>query len=153
MKHVRPSTMEDCLFVAKNMREEDIAELKASTGLDPLSALLTGLTDSDVCLTMIEPSTGDPAGMLGVTPGYAPMFGAIWLLGTPAIERNPITFLRHSKPVLQHLYEVTGYEAFYNYTHKPNELHHKWLRWLGFSFLREVQFNDDSFYEFVRLRG
>lgn len=153
MNLVRPSTLEDCRFVADNMRTEDIAESWAASRLSPYDALCLSRNSSPVCLTLIEPDTGNPAALLGVNVEADPMFGAIWLLGTPAIERFPITFLRHCKPMLSQLYDETRCEAFYNYTHKPNSVHHRWLKWLGFIFIREVIINDESFYEFVRLRG
>jgi hypothetical protein len=53
------------------------------------------------------------------------------------------------------LFDVTGDDAFYNYTYSRNTVHHKWLKWSGFTFLRKVTLPplNKEFYEFVILRG
>jgi len=148
MKYLRRSDWSDVWYLSAHLRPEDVAECEAH-GRTPLDALAEGLEKSDVCYTLLDPS-GTPAGMLGVGSG-----GCIWLLGTPGIEKHSMTFLRHSRAVLEELYRETGYDLLYNYTFIDNELHHRWLRWLGFSFLRTVQLppHNKLFIEFGRLRG
>lgn len=152
MQYWRPPTREDCELIAANMRLEDIMEC-ACLWHTPLDALLLGFEHSDVCYTLVDPE-GEPVAMLGVvaSPTYE-NFGSIWLLGTPGIEKFSYRFLRHSKKVLNEFYDETGYDAMYNYTHKDNVVHHKWLQWLGFTFLRRVNFGNSGFIEFVRLKG
>jgi hypothetical protein len=77
-----------------------------------------------------------------------PGFGRVWLLGTNDIERYPKTFLRHGAEVRDMLFD--GYCGLYNYTYENNSLHHKWLKWMGFTFLRRVELTPNNFfYEFV----
>jgi hypothetical protein len=149
----RPTTREDCLYLADHLRPEDVSELEAG-GYTPALALLFGLKNSTLCLTLIDPKTNLPGAIVGVGPSRFDKVGQIWLLGSKAIENNSVTFVRNSKKVLDVLFEASGYEALYNYTHKPNTLHHKWLKWLGFVFLREMKRlpKDEPFYEFVRLK-
>jgi len=150
VQYWRPTAEYDAVHIANNMRQEDILEV-AAFNRDPLSALLIGMEHSYVCMTLVSPE-GEPGAMLGVTPGEYDMFGKIWLLGTPLIEQYGFRFLRHSRELLQEFYETTGHDAYYNYTHKDNHVHHKWLRWLGFKFLRRVTIGNSGFLEFCRLK-
>lgn len=152
--YVRSATAEDVEFVAAHMRRQDADEAGA-LGFSPLHALRMSRDNSIVSYTLTEPD-GTPGAVLGVTPGsFGPQWGAVWLLGTPSIEKFPMTFLRHSKGVLDALFERTGKEGLYNFTHEANEVHHKWLRWLGFRFLRKVSLPpfDETFIEFAKLRN
>lgn len=153
-QYARPATLDDVRHVAEHMRPLDVEEARAF-GLSPLQALEIGLHQSDVCLALIAPD-GTPCAITGISPNERYRnWGAIWLLGTSQIEDVPMTFLRHSKQVLKEMADSTPYEAFFNYTYAPNTLHHKWIKWCGFTFLRKVElppFNK-SFYEFISLRG
>ncbi len=152
MSNYRASTLEDCLYVAKHMRQADKDECLAG-GLDPYLALVIGLNNSHLCITLVTPD-GEPVAMLGVRDSKYKGVGMVWMLGTDAIEKHSIKFLRGSKPVLDLLFEQTGYQALYNFSHSANTVHHKWLKWLGFTFLREIKRPpyDSTFLEFVRLR-
>jgi hypothetical protein len=127
----------DVEYVARNMRKADIEECEAG-GFTPLDALRMSVASSIVCYTLTEPDTGLPGAILGVGPGFDPAWGAIWLLGTSALKKHRYRFLRNSKPVLHDLYIETGKDVFYNYTYVQNHVHHAWLRWLGFTFIRKV---------------
>lgn len=150
MQYWRNPTEADCVWIADHMRREDRIEVEAFNH-EPYPVLLLGMEHSHICYTLVSPE-GEPVAMLGVMDGFSPEFGRIWLLGTPGIEKYGYRFLRYSKQVLQEFYDKTGYEAFYNYTHKDNVVHHKWLKWLGFTFLRRVDFGGSGFLEFVRLK-
>lgn len=152
--YARPATMDDVRYVAEHMREDDIEEAGAFM-LSPLEALTTGLHNADLCYTLLSPD-GEPIAILGVSPNEAyPSFGAIWMLGTPLIEKYPMTFLRNTKPALESMFHQTRYDAFFNYTYAKNLLHHKWLKWTGFTFLRKVTLPplNKDFFEFIILRG
>lgn len=153
MQYIRPSTQEDVEYLSIRLRDEDVEEVLAGNNT-PFNALAHGLEVSELCYTLIDRHQ-TPVGMLGICKGYYNNSGIIWLLGTKGIEENSITFLRNSKPVLAQFYERTGYDFLYNYTYVKNELHHKWLRWLGFTFLRTITMptTGKEFIEFVKLRG
>lgn len=153
MKYIRPSVQEDVDFLSNNLREEDVEEVLAGNNT-PLNALSHGFEKSSPCYTLIDRQS-TPLGMLGVVGGTYANSGIIWLLGTKGIEDNSVAFLRNSKPVLDDLFYRTGCTFFYNYTYAKNELHHRWLRWLGFTFLRTVTMpsTGKEFIEFVKLRG
>lgn len=153
MNYLARPTEQDIEHVANNMRPEDIEECLA-TGLDPLTALRTSISHSSVCYSIID-QHGTPYALMGVGQGVYDGWGAVWLLGTKGIEQNTVTFLRHSKDVLDMLYAESGFHVFYNYTFSNNTLHHRWLKWLGFKFIRRVTLppTNSEFIEFARLRG
>lgn len=150
-RYVRPSIESDVAFIADHMRVEDVEEVRAA-GSDPLNSLTFGLHHSKPCLTLLN-GAGTPIAMCGVAPGAYPNSGAIWLLGTQGIEDSSITFLRYSKQALELMFDQSGAEFTYNYTYAENHLHHRWLKWLGFTFLRRVSLGPEGkpFYEFVKL--
>jgi hypothetical protein len=146
--------MDDIEHVATNMRKEDIEECEAG-GLSPFGALAMSIENSIVAKVLVAPDTGKAGAILGVCHGFSPSWGAIWLLGTDDIKRHRLTFCRQSRRTLPLLYEESGKEVFYNYTYVGNEVHHAWLRWLGFTFIRKVPLppHGQHFYEFVKIKG
>jgi hypothetical protein len=151
--YIRSSIGADVDFLTDNLRKEDIEEVQAG-GLTPFGALFQGYAISDPCWTLLDDG-GSPIAMVGVCSSPNPSLGLVWLLGTRGIEDFSYKFAKYSKPALERLFEETGYDGLYNYTHAHNELHHRWLRWLGFKFLRKIDLppNNQPFYEFVKLRG
>lgn len=152
-KYIRDSIADDVQFLAKNLRQEDVEEVEA-LGSSAFAALRRGYCSSDPCRTLLD-DKDVPIAMVGIVKTHNPQLGGIWLLGTQGIETNTYKFLKYSRPALDSLFQDSTYEGFYNYAYSENHLHHKWLKWLGFTFLREVQLppHGKSFYEFVKLRG
>lgn len=149
----RPANWDDLYYVVDHMREGDQDECRAG-GYTPLDALSLSYDNAIVAYTLLTPDN-IPAAILGVgESALGPQFGSIWMLGTEDIARHKITFLRRCKPFINDLFNETGKECFYNYTYSENRLHHAWLKWLGFKFIREVPLPPygHSFIEFVRLR-
>lgn len=149
----RDATLSDVIFVAHNMRVEDVEECRAG-GLTPLDALTLSYYERIIAYTLLTPE-GTPAAILGINASpISDKFGIIWMLGTDAIKQHRFTFLRNCKPYLQSVYELTGKDCFYNYTYHKNDLHHAWLKWLGFTFIRRVSLppHNEIFYEFVKLK-
>tara|TARA_B100000401_G_C52405220_1_gene530831 strand:- start:302 stop:598 length:297 start_codon:yes stop_codon:yes gene_type:complete len=87
---------------------------------------------------------GKTAGMAGVEPD-----GQIWMVCTPVIHDYPIAFARGAK----HFVERQPHKLLWNIVDKRNTAHLKLLKFLGFKFLREIEFgpNKLSFIEFCRV--
>lgn len=154
MSLFRPTTWDDVYFISDTMRGEDADECRAG-GLTPFDALSFSVEESVISRTLLTPVTGEPAAIMGVSDSVlGPSFGSIWMLGTDALRKHKLTYLRQCKPFLNSLYTDLEKECFYNYTYCENELHHRWLQWLGFTFLRKVERppHGAHFYEFVRLK-
>jgi len=158
---VLPSTAEDALAIAQNLRPADTTEIDAwfDGDADPdefpyEAALLGGFNYSESPMTLHV--DGKPAAMFGVVPeGCDAIYhqeadnvaGRIWLLGTPAIEDVAMYFLRESKKWLKQL--TDGYNFIFNYAHKNNQLHLKWLHWLNFDVGETVEHSDFVFISYT----
>jgi len=148
MPTVRPSTPEDCLALAPRLRKEDIAEIKAVNGNDPLPELQQALRVSDECWTLeVE---GVPAAMFGVAPlADYPGVGAIWLLASDDILKVRWFFLKKTRPWVQHFF--SKYSTLTNWVDSRNEVHIKWLKFAGFEFTtQETPFSGVPFLQFVK---
>lgn len=150
----RNATLDDIAFVANYMRVEDVEECKAG-GLTPFDALALSYKERLLAYTLLTPDTHSPAAILGVNESpISENLGIIWMLGTDAIRKHRFTFLRGCEQYVNLLFDVTGRDCFYNYTYHANALHHQWLKWLGFTFIRKVELPpyNETFYEFVKLK-
>lgn len=95
----------------------------------------------------------DILGMGGDEPSLVPGLGIIWFVGTNAIDNHKAEFLRDSRHYIDELF--TRYDVIGNLIDARNITHQRWLRWLGFSFLRkEAKWGAHSvpFYEFAKAK-
>ena len=148
----RFSTMEDAEKLAPVLREEDVQEVLAAGSTSPLASLRRGVRFSKPAIT-VDDENGNPALMMGVAPSVDPEVGHIWLLSSDIITRRPTTFLRQSRPWLEFFH--SRYPVLTNRVDARNVVHIKWLRWLGFTFLKQYPGSGPGnypFHEFVRLQ-
>lgn len=132
MAHVRLSVEADVHDLEGRLRHADLVELEAHN-IRASAALKVGLVASDPCYTLEH--RGRCIAMFGATPVFEePGMGNVWLLGSDEISEVRITFLRQSHQWLERI--AGDYEALSNVVHEDNELHHKWLKFLGFKFIR-----------------
>ncbi|MBN9347587.1 MAG: hypothetical protein J0I48_15555 [Devosia sp.] len=148
MLTVRPTVLRDIARLEYCLRAEDVAEVEAG-GLDPYDALFQGYC-GDVCLTAVDEEQW-PVVMFGVSPHPAgPEVGCVWALGSDAIKKHRVDFLRQSPRWVREFHK--SYPLLTNHTDCRNTEHHRWLRWCGFSFVQREVINGLPFYEFVRIR-
>ena len=140
--YIHPVTLEAAKYVASNLRSEDRREVEEGHGIDPTEALIDAVQKPS-CVYFTVPN-GKTAGMAGVDPG-----GLIWMLCTPAIHEYPLTFAREAKRYVERQQD----KLLWNVVDKRNTVHLKLLKFLGFKFLREIEFgpNKLSFIEFCRV--
>lgn len=135
--------------LASTLRKADLEEIKAFSGDSPTKALLRGLHTSRRAFSILN-GDSECIGMFG-TCDYAyndcPVkVGLIWLLGSDElVEDYGYTFARQSKECLKRVSK--GYDLLFNYTHINNEPHHRWLKWLGFTFISK----ENDFYHFLKI--
>ena len=147
--YLRLANEDDCIYLAENLREDDYREIKAVTGLPPLLSLLTGLKSSQVPLVICD-NQGKVVAMLGVVPNG--LIGSIWMVGTPDLKRISVSFLKNCQDVFTVL--KNNFSVLHNYVDARNELHIRWLKWMGFSFIKKHQcygIEQKPFYEFVKI--
>ena len=148
---VRNSEVEDALKMAHNLRKADMNELQAVLGnnLDTAHILYEGIKNSDNPRTFLV--DGEPSAIYGVVNAQSDdlKVGWVWLLGTNKIKKAKTFFLKHSKKELAE--QEKEYDVLANYVDVRNTVHIKWLKWLGFKALREVNYGVEQrkFYEFA----
>ena len=130
----RPSVLADVSYIAYHLRPADVAELKASSGNDPLASISHGFEKSDNCTTIIN-EEGTPIGIGGVIP--ADGYGVVWMVATPGIEECGTSLLRQSRPFMDKLQE--NYPILFNFIDDRNDLHKKWVKWVGFEFVKTIE--------------
>ena len=148
--YVRPSVLEDVPYLASRLRAEDEAEVKAHSGLSAYDALMIGFENCANCGTGILKN--EPILMFGAGK-VLPDVGMVWMLGTDKIAEGRVSVLRQSKEWLDELHQE--FDLLFNYVDARNEVHIKWLKWLGFSFINlhpEFGVGKLPFYEIVRIR-
>ena len=149
-----PTTVQDIDYIAPRLRTADYQECLAATGKEPLGVLHHGLSLGDISLTLRAPS-GERVGLCGVVPCRAMKeAGVVWMVATDDIYQHQMTFLRNSKRALQDLSQ--DYLVLFNCVDARNEVHIKWLQWMGFTFInKHEKYGAEKrlFYEFVRINN
>ena len=146
---LKVATLEEVHYLSTRLRQEDIDECKAHSNSKPLDALTIGVQNSHLPFAVYN-NKHNPVFIVGVIP-QGKNLGMIWLLSSPEINNMPLTFLRHCKKVLE-CYNQT-FPVLYNYIDARNTLHLKWLKWLGFQFIKVHQnfgYEQIKFIEFIR---
>lgn len=131
--YIRKATVDDALFLAERLREEDVKEIQAASGFEPLHALLLGLAGASDPWTLHY--KGTPAAMMGANPGFTPGVGYIWLLATPLLVEKGRIFLKYCRQGCAIVHET--YPFLWTLTDARNEVHLKWLQWMGFNKIKD----------------
>ena len=151
--HWRKSTPNDIVEVAANMRQEDIEEIYAYSGSNPKSSLIYCYFASKPCMTMLG-RKGNIMGMYGVIP-IRKNLGKIWMLGHRTMTsdyKDVRAFLRNS-PIELDKFKM-NYPILFNYVDARNRTHVKWIKYMGFSIIKEhatFGYEGRPFYEFAKV--
>jgi hypothetical protein len=149
--YVRNLTRADIDHLAENLRSNDVAELDAQSGLTPRKALEMALVFAKEC-RVISDDNDVPIGVYGVSDTNIKGLGSIWMMATPDLLKHQRQFLRECREGISDISQ--GYSCVFNYTDARNTVHHKWLKWCGFTFINkreEFGRNGETFYEFVKI--
>lgn len=149
--YVRNLTRADIDHLAENLRERDVAELDAQSGLTPRKALEMALVFAKECRVIYD-GNDVPIGVYGVSDTNIKGLGSIWMMATPDLLKHQRQFLRECREGISDISQ--GYSCVFNYTDARNTVHHKWLKWCGFTFINkreEFGRNGETFYEFVKI--
>ena len=147
--YVRDTIEDDIIPLSRNLRDADVAEILAASGMTPEAALLLGFS-GDICKTMVAPD-GTPVGIFGTNPTTVDGLGSIWMVATKDFNKVQRQFLRECRDGIRELSK--GYKALFNYTDARNHIHHRWLKWCGFVFINKHNrgVNGEEFIEFCRI--
>lgn len=149
--HYRRSTFADCRDLAPRMRSQDANEVMASSGTTPYEALKQSYNASaPECFTIIH-EDGEIVGMFGLSDcGH---FASPWLLGSDKLPETKRVMLPVSAEWVEE--KNNQYPLLLNYVHADNTVSMKWLKALGFKFIRldkEYGVGKEPFYQFVRIK-
>lgn len=141
---VRAATRDDCLDLATRMRKEDVQELLHLNDLGPRENLLLLFHQGETFAVV----WGTEVVALFGHYGYPGMVGVPWMLASPTLTKIRKSFLRECREYVLRMLKVYG--KLENYVWTENEVHIKWLRWLGFEFDPAVPYgiNDQPFQRF-----
>lgn len=147
---VRPAVPQDAISMAPRLRAADRAELLAAGADSPQAALLSGIEAGHA--EVAEDHFG-PFMIFGVAPSALPWVGSPWMSATPRLLSYRNRFIRESREKVEELQRT--YQVLTNYVDERNTLHHRWLQWCGFKFIRRVTLGpfDLPFIQFVRTRS
>ena len=145
--HERATNQADINTLIENIREEDRREIISKTGKESIKeTLVEGWLLADYCNSFFK---GDSLiGIYGVVASDARDIGSPFMLLTNEIKSTPIGFLRHCKEKVSDMEK--NYKVLFNYIDSRNELHLRWLKWLGFEIINEKIFNKVPFYGFFK---
>lgn len=148
--YVRESSVFDCGKLAKVMREADKKEIWHSSRTTPLQALFIGY-QGQRCWSGINNANEEVFTMFGVTRRDE-FSGVVWMLASDELSKVKKTFITECGSHVEEMLE--GYDFLTNHVWSKNEVHIKWLKWLGFKFLpaKPMGIDGELFYEFYKLR-
>jgi hypothetical protein len=134
--YVEHSSIRDAHFISTRLRRADEAEIAAVTIEPPVRVLVNGITRSDPCFT-VKTAGGEPCGLFGIRDSGHPQSAVVWMLGTDDLTSNGLTFLRHSRHWLDELHK--NHRLLFNVIDARNTVHRRWLDWMGFDEVQEIE--------------
>ncbi|AUO78205.1 hypothetical protein RSEGYP2_48 [Ralstonia phage RsoP1EGY] len=145
--YVRPATREDCIILARNLRQEDAEEIAHVNGLPAEMNLLLGFRTSARLYAVVWGDETVAVFGIGGVPG---VIGFPWMLASPSLSKIRKSFLRECRGYVEGM--LQEYRHLENYVWAKNEVHIQWLKWLGFEFEPAAPFgiNDEPFHRFYR---
>lgn len=139
---IRVALPADLLELASTMRQEDVQEVFHASRGTPLSALNKGFSASHTCHT-IEWDNKVVA-IFGVC-GVKSVWGSPWMLGAEELKKC-WSLLRECREIVQGYLE--DYKHLSNACWSKNDVHVKWIKWLGFTFEGSDIRNGETFLHF-----
>lgn len=147
---IRSSQDEDPESLSKDLRKEDVLEIKYYSGRDGITSLTNGHKHSKMCFTMTD-LDGAVFAMFGVGWTANPRVGIVWLLSSDYLSKVNRDFLLNSQYYVDLM--MQGHDVLFNHVHDFNAASVKWLRWLGFEatdHLPEVGSDKQPFTEYSK---
>jgi hypothetical protein len=143
---VRPATPADKEYMARHLRPEDDREVRTATGESPEVVLPRFAGE---CYVARRAPNEDPCVIFGCEP-KAPGLAFVWLLATPEVKRCPLSVLREARYWINHWAEKYG--SVGNFVDTRNELHVRWIKYLGFYLGETYKIRGVPFRVFAKVR-
>jgi hypothetical protein len=145
LSNFHPINAEAAFSVASNLLSTDRRECIEGYGYNDIADIAIGALALSNSYYYKAPN-GENAAIGGVQDG-----GKIWMLCTPIVKRYPIQYARDCIRFINSRPE----KLLWNIVDKRNSTHIKLLRYLGFTFLREIPYgpNNLTFIEFCKINA
>jgi len=147
-KYVRSAEQADIAYLAPLLREIDVKELSMVGFENPITALTVGFKDSELCFTVLSPTTRLPIAMFGIVIDPDAPFNTVWLLGTDEIKEHAGRFLKYSKRWVNTFTEL--FAPIGNVILGSNDMSARWLEWCGFTIINVQVTKDDLLLTFIK---
>lgn len=147
------ATVADAEEVGRNLRLSDYNELRAATGKNPMDVCIQAVVQSPGRCYSWHVVGGGPICLWGVAPAPIEGVGVPWMFGTADMRHFPREVVTFGKPYTKKWNEM--YPLLVNFVDVRNETSIRWIRALGYSFIKlhkEYGFAKIPFYEFVRIK-
>lgn len=150
----RPATIDDAHRIALLLREKDRREVEAISGEDPVAILPRAFTVDGPAGEILFAETvnsKDPILIGGVrpTPDQGVGSSAVWMVGTPLLERYNFALAREARRHVD-MWSKT-YRRLWNTAWEGNALHVEWLRFLGFTITGRFEHRGLPFIHFEKV--
>jgi hypothetical protein len=114
-----------------NLRQADQDELRASTGMEPLDALIYSVNHSDRFVEIIwDDDTAEILGVFGL--GSLNGNGIPWLVLSPNFKKYKRQLQRYAKTIIIEMQQAFSY--LFNLVDSRNVVHIRWIKFMGFKF-------------------
>lgn len=153
---VREASLQDVHDLGPRLRAADVREVKA-LGFTPEDGLMMSWKSSPQRYSIISTS-GEVVGMFGVGPAHhigesiGASVGSVWLVGSDGLKDIRVTFLKSCEHWVEVLHR--DYEVLWNWSDARNNLHLRWLEWLGFKIIGTAPIGTagELFHQFIRVK-
>lgn len=123
-------TIEDALaFIGGNLREADLAEVRATLEGDPTEIIKASAAASSKAWLLLD-RTGLPMGVMGAASSGLPDVGLPWMVGTDAMLLEGLAVGRQTRDHVSEMHE--DYRVLTNFVDARNDVSIDWLLWAGF---------------------
>lgn len=149
---VRDAIMADAAILAARLRTADVAEIKAMSGKEPLEAITNVIAQGEKVRVACLPDD-TPVAIFGIER-MTDKVGAIWMVASQDFQKLHRQFLRECRSGIAEM--AADYDLIYNFTDARNKVHHRWIKWAGFTIIKrheKVGFEQRPFLEFVKITG
>jgi hypothetical protein len=126
---VRRASEIDVEYLARDLRKEDAAEIKAAVGLSPIEGLMQSFRTSHRVWVAVDEE--GPWAMFGVG-GKDHIVGHPWMLAADRMKRHAKTFIQQCPKWIEEMSK--GVAILQNFVDARNTVHIRWLKWAGFTF-------------------
>lgn len=128
---IRPTRIEDAVELAQNLRESDLAELRAYGHAQSNDEVIRRSVASSI-MAWSAYIDGELACIMGVAPlSITSGIGSPWMFGTPVLDKHNRVLVRNTPEYIARM--LKAFPHLVNFVHSKNRTSVRWLRYLGFT--------------------